>query len=298
MFSAFDPARLHALVKEVEKLERSFLEGMEPDEFDPADLLEGHTFFSIQGLADFWSAHPGIDFAQHITDLVIGAHNQVRADLTVVLAGTPQKLSVYVSLGDEATTKTLLQGLLPGIQLDSTAVTDLARHVRPHFYTKGIITGIPSHKTSKGETARPGGEPRSRGIATGDSQGELDTQGLAQLERVIRGMHGATWIYVVQAHPRPRKKVAEERLLRIDQLADVMSQSRRQLQESAQKTERNTQTFGGEVTNYRAEYLIQLLGMVQMHLTVSHSSIVPTALLTRREIHLRLFKLSSSIRPN
>ncbi len=259
MFSAFDPALLHALVEEVEKLERSFLEGMEPNEFDPTDVLDGHTFFSIQGLADFWSAHPSIDFAQHITDLVIGAHNQVRTGLTIVLAGTPQKLSVYVSLGDEATTKTLLQGLLPGIQLDAIVVTDLVRYVRPHFYTKGIITGIPSHKTSKGDTTKPNCEPRYRGIATDDGQGELDTQGVVQLERVIRGMHGATWIYVVQAHPRPRKKVAEERLLRIDQLADVISQSRRQLQESAQKTEVNTQTFGGEVINYRAEYLIQLL---------------------------------------
>src|SRR5439155_18140655 len=105
MYSHFDLKWIEELRRHIEVLEHAFLEGITPDEFELSDVFDEHehTFFSIQGLANFWSINPNIDFGQHITDLVIGTHNQPQADLVLVMAGTPQKLSVYISLGNATT---------------------------------------------------------------------------------------------------------------------------------------------------------------------------------------------------
>src|SRR5436189_6285927 len=105
MVPGFDREALNMLGKLIAELERFHLEGAGPEEFDPADLFdEGEqAFFRIQGLADFWNSHTGVDFIQHMADLVIGTHNQQQADLTLVMLGTPQKLAVFLSLGTEKT---------------------------------------------------------------------------------------------------------------------------------------------------------------------------------------------------
>ncbi len=124
---------------------------MTPHKFALADVFDEHehTFYSIQGLANFWNNNPDVDFGQRITDLVIGAHNQLQSDLVLVIAGTAQKLSVYISLGNPATTLSMLEGILPGIHIEPAPVKNLARYLYPHFQVQGIITGIPSHKAAK-----------------------------------------------------------------------------------------------------------------------------------------------------
>src|SRR5438067_1392785 len=113
MISGFDAKWLGALGQCIEDLERRTLEGVPPAEFDLADILHGQTFLKVRGLADFWSTSSGVDFFQHITDLVIGAHNQRKTYLTFILAGTPEKLSVYISYGQPTMCRTLLEGIFP-----------------------------------------------------------------------------------------------------------------------------------------------------------------------------------------
>ena len=145
MFSGFDEKWLKSLGQRIDDLERRMLEGMSPAEFDLAHILKGQTFLKIQGLTNFWNASPGVDFRQHITDLVTGAHNQRKAYLTFILAGAPDKLSVYVSYGQPTMCRTLLEGIFPGIQLEPTPVSNLKHTLRLHFLTKGLLTGIPSY---------------------------------------------------------------------------------------------------------------------------------------------------------
>src|SRR5690348_18243723 len=106
MLSGFTAEWLNTLNAYIERLERSVLETMTPDTFALIDLLDERQqpFFRIRGLADFWSAAPGADFAQHITDLVIGAHNRAQSALTLALASTPEEWALYLSLGNEHTT--------------------------------------------------------------------------------------------------------------------------------------------------------------------------------------------------
>src|SRR5690242_5120104 len=94
MLSSFSQEWLNTLNSYIDKLERSFLEGMTPDEFHLDELLNTNNrpFFHIRGLSDFWSAHPGVNFGQHITDLITGAHNRTQTAVTLVVAGTPERL--------------------------------------------------------------------------------------------------------------------------------------------------------------------------------------------------------------
>ncbi len=264
MIPGFDVEALNTLGKLISKLERFNLEGAIPEEFDPADLFDEHdqTFFCIQGLADFWEGQAGVDFGQHMIDLVIAAHNQRESDLTLVLLGTPQKLSVFLSLGTEQATHTLLTGIFPGIQLEPVPAHKIIARLRPHFVKMGTLTGIPSRKAFEHEARHEqnGQNPDTPGSSAGKKE-------QSQLERVIRGMYGATWAYVVLAHPRPRNKVVEERMKTIDLLTQITSRSQVQWQSTKQDNQQltvtesggRTQTYSGNMINYRAQYLTRLL---------------------------------------
>ena len=259
-------------------LERSILDEATATSFDLLHLLGSQSFIRIAGLTDFWSTHPEIDFGQYITDLVISTHNQTGHYLVVVFAGTPQKLSVYLSLGEAAMTQAFIEGVLPGVRVEVEAATgkpyvfnDLAATLAPHFCEKGGISGIPSRKTSS-QVSHGSNRSTNRSHAgmadTAPSAPETtESQGLSHLERVVRGMSGTTWAYVVRAYPRPRNAVVQERLDTIDDLANVASQVRGQLQKNTQvgqtltasKNTSYTETMSGEIVNYRAQYLMQLL---------------------------------------
>lgn len=263
MDHGFDLEMLNRLGKLIGTLERFQLEGSVPEEFEPADLFEEkeQVFFRIQGLADFWSHQAGSDFAQHMVDFVIGAHNQQQADLMLVMLGTPQNLSVFLSLGEEKTTRTILEGMFPGIVLETVAVQELPRLLPEHFLTKGLLTGIPSRKAFGMDGA---GELQNQRESRAGQPGKQDK---SQLERIIRGMHGSTWAYMVQAYPRPRPKVVAERMKTVDLLTQVASRSRVQWQSTKQDSQQitttesgsNTQTYSGDMVNYRAQYLNKLL---------------------------------------
>src|SRR5450432_3450338 len=92
-------------------------------------------------------------------------------------------------------------------------------------------------------------------------------QDATQLERVVRGMNGARWGYIVHAHPRPRTKVIEERMKIIDMLTLVTNRMKVQWSSSMQSNEQQTtaasggssRSFSGDAISYRAQYLIRLL---------------------------------------
>ena len=148
MVPSFDIELLNTLGKLIGNLERYNLEGIAPEEFDPADLFdEEQAFFRIQGLADFWSHQQEVDFGQHMIDLVMSAHNQRQADLLLVMVGSLHKLAVFFSLGSEHATRTILEAVLPGIHLEVAGVGKITRLIASHFWVRGLLTGVPSQKS-------------------------------------------------------------------------------------------------------------------------------------------------------
>jgi DNA helicase HerA-like ATPase len=272
MVPGFDAEALNVLGKLISRLERFQLENAIPEPFRPYDLLDGseQTFFQIRGIANFWKRNmQGTDFGQYMTDLVIACHNQAQTDLTLILLGKSQRLQIYISLGSENATRTLLEGIFPGISLEKVETHILARLLPAHFQAGGVITGIPSQKGSGADRGGNEGDPTQMPLPNAPPAipNQSVPQNQAPLERVIRGMHGAQWSYVVQAHPRPRTKVIEERMKTIDLLTQITNRSK--VQWSAAKNENIQKTFvdsgglsetyTGDMISYRAQYLIRLL---------------------------------------
>jgi len=272
MIAGFDADALSLLGKLISRLERFHLEDAVPAQFYPQHLFDGseQTFFHILGIANFWKRNmQGTDFGQYMADLVIACHNQHQADLTLIMLGQGQRLQVYISLGTENTTRTILEGVLPGIVLEPVQTLMLERLLGPHFRAGGVITGIPSRKAFGAD--RGGGDMDETAMPRPNTPPHISSQNMPQspapLERVIRGMYGAQWAYVVQAHPRPRVKVIEERMKIIDLLSQITNRSQVQwsaarqenIQKSVVDSGGETQTYSGNMINYRAQYLIQLL---------------------------------------
>ena len=268
MLSGFSTESLDTLSTYTAHLERSYLDGMTPDEFDQATFFgEGtYPFFHIRGLADFWSGHPGMDLSHSITDMVIGAHNREQTATALILLGTPQQLSLYISLGKATTTSALLTGIIPGIQLHTVPVSDLIYQLEPHFQSKGLLSGLPSRKSpgTSNQSTHVDQRPASHHQTAINQSVSFQS---SPLERVIRGMQGATWGYAVRAIPLPREEVAKARQATIDLLAQVTSESHVQMQGTEQKnlqvtaaeTSSSTKSLSMETVNYRAQYLIRLL---------------------------------------
>lgn len=256
---------IHALQSEIDRLERRRLEHMQPGSFNIADLLEGQDFCRVRGLANFWQTQTGGAFTQHIIDMVVGAHIQTGEPLVFMLAGGPRDTAVYISLGEQAATRSLLHGIFPNIDL--TPVGELSTAImRRHFLEQGIISGVPGRIPFIGENA-PSITQLAGANMPDQSTLPTDTQHIARLERIIRGMSGAYWLYIVYAHPRQRGEVLRERLETIDKLTEVASLLRQQYQLTEQSSTQltgidsksDTRTVSNEVTNYRAQYLTRLL---------------------------------------
>ncbi|GHO57221.1 ATP-binding protein [Ktedonobacter robiniae] len=265
MVPGFDVESLNKLGKLIAGLERYNLEGSAPETFDAVDLLEEgeQAFFQVKSLTNFWSQNKEMDFAHHVVDIVMGAHHQRHADLSFLLLGTEAKLAVYISLGTEKTTRSILEGVFPGIVLEPVATQDLAALLRFPFKSQGILTGIPSRKAFDPDRPSAQSESGAQNV-THAVNGAKDQ---SQLERVIRGMHSANWAYMVQAHPRPRQKVVEERMRTVDLLTQITTRSHVQWSSTKQENQQFTsidsgaqiKSFSGDMINYRAQYLKKLL---------------------------------------
>ncbi len=261
MVPGFEIEDLNKLGKLIAEFERFKLEEMTPEDFDLVDLFQEceQTFFRVRGLSDFWNRQASVDFAQHVVDMVVGAHSQQQAELTLIMLGNAHKLSIFLSLGSEKATRTILEGIFPGIQLEKVEIREVVDQLPLHFISKGCITGVPSRKGSGMERRDERSEPQQA-----DIPGKQDQ---AQLERVIRGMCGATWGYMIQAYPRPRQKVVADRMRVIDLLTQVTSRSRMQWQSTKQDNQQlttiesggQTESYSADMVNYRAQYLTRLL---------------------------------------
>ena len=182
-----DPA---ALLYELEQRARDQAQPSGPKVWGPQ--IEQHTFWPVYGLARFWEpAAPGapeVDYPQHLADVLAGLHAPGRTFRSFV-AGTPEGVALYYGLELEPGAAAdplpaLLRGVFPGIELGAP-VQHIARPLdrRGLFNAAGMMTGIPTLKLNPDPQ-------RGRGVAL-------------QIERLLRGLAGATWGYLVVAAAVP-----------------------------------------------------------------------------------------------
>ncbi len=94
------------------------------------------------------------------------------------------------------------------------------------------------------------------------------------LERITRAMRDATWAYVIQAYPRSEAEVFNDHKQVLQDLSNFYSISRASIQKTTQQARQSnyrssesiTDTLSGEIVNWSAEYLLELLQIQKLRL--------------------------------
>lgn len=218
----------------IEQLERRQLDTAQPRISPIWGQLDATTFIKIEGLAAFWEEDQDSRFEQYVEDLVTGFHGQ-KLTFAYLVLGERDRLSVYVGLqGSQANDilSTTLHGSFPAIELSSSPVHKLGSQLRGTalFNNFGRLTGVPTLKTRR------------------EQDGEGSVQ---QIERLLRGLYGEEWGYLVLARPVDESTVTQmayQGLDRIKQVSGLVKQS--------------VQTAPGitsEQTDRQAQYCVELL---------------------------------------
>lgn len=209
--------------------------------FDVAQLHDDD-FIRVRGIAAFWRANGFQNYAQRAVDLAVSAH-AYSGPLLYVIAGTPQSVEVYMRLHGTDATSDLLRSMYPGVTLDPPAPlkwpesipTECFESKRSRYFMhSGACTGIPAR----------------RGGASNPSASDGDDES-AHLERVIRGMRGTYWMYVVSASHIPRQTVVQDR----EQLLTDLTRAASEVQWQEPINQLSSRT----IVNRRAQYLVDLL---------------------------------------
>lgn len=243
------------LIHELEQRDRDHAQPSGPPMWGPH--VEQPAFWQVTGLARFWDGDVArkegggeVDYAQHVCDLLAGLHAPGRT-VRYLLTGTSDGVGVYLGVSDEPATgadplPVMLRGLFPGIELAAHAQRHLGKplHKRGLFAEVGILTGIPTLKLS----AKP---QAGRGV----------TQ---QIERLLRGLAGQTWGYLVCAAAVPQPTalmLATQGLQQTTQMSALVKQqiSRQSAQKERIDGQIQTTTSSAEQTNYDAKHCLELL---------------------------------------
>ena len=228
--------------------ERRQLDSLKPPGVAAQALLDGHEFIRIRKISKLSNSAGRTDFIRGATELAIGGH-AFDDYLTFVVAGSPRQVAVYYALSNANIAKILLRSAYPGLEFGQRVVCNLGTQLRDRFAHVGMISGIPSRRL------------------VGDDSAANRQEDTEYLERVIRGMRGSTWVYLVQAYPRPRDEVTRAREEVLTRIAAVASVTRKQVQRSTQASQARTahqtqtvsETMGGEIVDRTAQYAVELL---------------------------------------
>jgi len=219
--------------------------------------IEQPAFWQVKGLARFWDGELArkegggeVDYGQHMSDLLAGLHTPGRT-LRYLVTGTTDGVGVYLGVSDEPVTgddplPVMLRGLFPGIELAAQVQRHLGKplHKQGLFAAVGMLTGIPTLKLS----ARP---QDGRGVSQ-------------QIERLLRGLAGQTWGYLVCAAAVPQPTalaLSSQGLQQITQMSALVKQqfSRQSAQKERVDGQIQTTTSSYEQTNYDVQQCLELL---------------------------------------
>ena len=263
----------YASTVDVKGLIRS-LEGAERDQSAPVGppvwgpLIGQRDWWQIHALARFWDppverqrTTPQIDIAQHMVDLLIGLHRP-GVNYAYLLLGDDQGVTLAMSAAGgglpPSTLPVLLRGLFPGVEVaeQSTRTLGVSAHGKGIFAYSGMLTGIPTNKTRE--------DPQRK---SGVSQ---------QVERILRGLAGQRWGWLVCASAIPQATSARQAVEGMDRITAVSQQLKQQVSYTAPghamvdgRAQALSQTM--EQTNYDAKRCLELLEKNLTRAQIAHA---------------------------
>lgn len=253
----------------IHTLERRHLDGATAPDSPPVwGQLERVPFVRIMGQAAFWRDRPDANYGQRMDDLLASAHGQ---SITVyyLIIGRGPDLGLYLGFQGrqgELILRSTLSGTYPGIELAEASRHSLGTMLeRAQFFRfRARLTGIPTRKSGTGRSKHA--EP-SGATARGQWAARSSSEDGQQIERLLRGMSGTPWGYLVRAVPHPHAEIVSQAYSRLDEIAAIAAQTKRQLQEVTQtmtqvdpRTQQgSTRSVSAEIVNRQAEYAVTLL---------------------------------------
>jgi hypothetical protein len=234
--------------------------------------LDAGPLLRILGLADFWEAHPAANYEQQTDDMLGGLHGQGVSVVYLILGGA-RDVRAYVGLqgpnADPELLRATLAGVFPGILLPAASESGLGAALKdtPLFTHMGRLSGIPTRKGGAGSGGA--NEPRAtedRKVTPARSTGG-DAGAGHQIERLLRGLVGQAWGYLVRATPVPAADVLAKSRARFQELtaasAYVNYQHTRQIQEmhtiGPNQQQGISDAMNRNLTDYQAQHCLRLL---------------------------------------
>lgn len=218
----------------IERLEKRRLDGARPPAVPIWGQLDATRFVRVDGLAAFWEEEEDCRFEQYVEDLVTGFHGQ-GLTLAYLILGQRDQIQVYVGLqGPQADVllATALRGTFPAIELKDKPSEKLGSVLRQTALLKhlGRLTGVPTLKAGR----------------------ENDRQGsVQQIERLLRGLYGEEWGYLVLSRPTEDALVTQMAYQGFEQIRQVSALVKKSVQIAPGTT--------SEQTNRQAQYCVELL---------------------------------------
>ena len=257
------------VARRIHELERRHLDGAAAPGVPPIwGQIERVPFVRILGQAAFWEQTPQLPYEQRMDDLLTSAHGQAITFHYLIL-GRGIDLGLYLGLQSpqgELILRTMLTGTYPGIELVPESRTSLGSMLDKagFFRFRGRMTGIPTRKSGPGRSKRLG---TSRSSAQDRQPSHQPTEDGQQIERLMRGMSGAPWGYLVSASPYSHAEVVVRTYACLDEIAAIAAQTKRQLQEVTQtmmqvdpRTQQgSTRSVSAELVDRKSEYAVSLL---------------------------------------
>ena len=179
--------------QKIDRLERNSLDTPNLTLAPPpwGQVVSDYSLVRVMGLANFWADDQDIQFERYMEDLVTGLYGQ-KIPFAFLILGKQREIQTYVGARSRGDTEaqllqTALHGSFPGIELaavDAETMTGIREELRQA--TAWIaLTGTPTIKTVKKE-----------------EEGRVQ-----QIERLLRGLYGHPWGYLVLGQPIPQAAV-------------------------------------------------------------------------------------------
>jgi len=249
-----DPIDPRALAQELEQRARDHAQPAGPPVWGPH--IEQPAYWQVQALARFWDpevanrAGGEVDYAQHMADVLAGLHAPGRT-LRYWVTGAPEGVGVYLNLGQEPATgddllPMTLRAVFPGIELSPQPLANLGKPLFQQglFTATGMLTGIPTLKLRA--------DPKEgRGVSQ-------------QIERLLRGLNGQLWGYLVCAAAVPPPTALTLAYQGLERVTQVSTLVRLQVSQQSKTPEMaqgqlQTRTTSYDQTNYEAKHCLELL---------------------------------------
>lgn len=156
-------------------LRKNWLKEGSKQSFQYIHNFNGLDFFKINGYSNFWNQTPTLKFTSLFADILSGLSSE-GTELAFVIASNGFNISIYVGVsrifGDSL--RNALLASYPYIDVDAQDTDNIHSLLKGMAQYGGLITGIPTDKLK-------------------------DNAKVRQIEKVIGGLYGEKWAYIVTA---------------------------------------------------------------------------------------------------